>query len=64
MVGLMGCDTAITSSEEAAKEITYFKDMRTGLCFGQMTSVTYYSFYINSITCVPCDSVKHLLRNK
>lgn len=35
-------------------EITYFKDTRTNLCFGMV-------YHINTMTCVPCDSVKNLI---
>lgn len=39
------------------KEIIYFKDTRTGLCFASVLTNTAIS-----ITYVPCDSVKHLLK--
>jgi hypothetical protein len=41
--------------------ISYFIDNRTGLCFGALSSRTHGGWSVVSITCVPCDSVKHLL---
>lgn len=52
---MVGC-----SAESAHKEIEYFKDKRTGLCFaeyGNIGSITTDSY---TITCVPCDSLKNV----
>jgi hypothetical protein len=38
-------------------EIKYFKDTRTNLCFAERGMMDGYSF-----TCVPCDSIKALLK--
>lgn len=43
---------------EIIKNITYFKDQRTGLCFA-IVSITAHSYSVTSITCVPCDSLKN-----
>lgn len=40
--------------------ITFFKDTITGLCFGKVSSMSYSGYGIESITCVPCDSLKKL----
>jgi len=40
-----------------ANEIRYFKDKRTGLCFAERGTLDSYAF-----TCVPCDSVKNLIK--
>lgn len=58
----ISCSSEIKNSTEASKSITYVKDNRTGLCFGQQTSTSYSGYTITSITCVPCDSVKNLLK--
>lgn len=50
-----------TISEDSHK-IQYFKDERTGLCFGNISSYSYGLNEVASFTCVPCDSVKHLLK--
>ncbi len=59
---LLSCDSSIENSEELTTRITYFKDNDTNLCFGQITSSSYGAHTVTSITCVPCDSVKHLLK--
>ena len=45
-------------------DIIYFKDKRTNLCFGAITSRKARSFDTSGLglTCVPCDSVKHLIK--
>lgn len=42
--------------------ITYFKDDETNLCFATINSSTYGGYEIVSITCVPCDSIKKLIK--
>lgn len=44
------------------KDITYFKDDRTKLCFASLSSYSYGMNQVASISCVPCDSVKHLIK--
>jgi len=43
------------NSQAWKKEIRYFQDLRTGLCFAERG----YSD-VNSFTCIPCDSLKRL----
>lgn len=44
------------------REIVYFKDVRTNLCFAKIEfSLPNYNANGVSISCVPCDSVKHLI---
>lgn len=59
---LTSCDSSVQDSQSATDRLTYFKDARTGLCFGQVISTGYGGFTSTSITCVPCDSVKALLK--
>ena len=42
-------------STPKGKEIRYFKDTRTNLCFAERGTDQDYSF-----ACVPCDSIKNL----
>lgn len=49
---------------EVAGEITYFKDHKTNLCFAKVeNSFSGANNYSLSITCVPCENVKHVLDN-
>lgn len=45
-----------TTERGADKEIRYFKDSRTGICFAEVGQTDTYAF-----TCVPCDSVAKLI---
>ena len=47
-----------------ATDIQYSKDTRTGLCFGFVASRKTMKVEATGLglTCVPCDSVKHLLK--
>lgn len=54
------CQENNTINVDSIKSITYFKDIRTGLCFGALKSVTYGPRDVTSITCVPCDSLKNV----
>lgn len=40
-------------TNDIIKDVRYWKDTRTNLCFAEIGHVDSYSF-----TCVPCDSVK------
>lgn len=51
-----------TMTTEDSDMITYFKDDRVGLCYAAIGSQGHSYSPILSITCVPCDSVKHLLK--
>lgn len=59
-----GCGQSNTEvePEEVKENMTYFRDDRTGLCFASVNSRTYNAYSVTSISCVPCDSVKHLLK--
>jgi hypothetical protein len=46
------------SPEEGTKNITYFKDQNTGLCFAALNSTSYGFYEVTSIACVPCDSLE------
>lgn len=55
--------TERTNIDKIEDNITYFKDSRTGLCFAAINSLSLKSLNeFVSITCVPCDSVKHLIK--
>ena len=51
----------LQKQETVDKNVEYFKDSRTNLCFGVIKSFN-WDGSIWSFTCVPCDSVNHLLR--
>lgn len=61
---IISCSSEIKNNEQAFNEITYFKDLKTNLCFAQKTSTSYATYQITSITCVPCDSLVSLQINK
>ena len=50
------CQTVV---EKTKKNLIYFKDERTNLCFGIIDNKSSVS-----ITCVPCDSLKNIELNK
>jgi hypothetical protein len=58
---LTACNAQVKSSKDAASRITYFKDERTGLCFGQVVSSTADGWVVTSITTVPCEKVDSLI---
>lgn len=58
---LVACQSDIERNEEVKERLSYFKDDRTGLCFAQISSMSYAGYYTVSIAAVPCDSVNHLL---
>lgn len=47
-----------SNTDEIKKNIIYFKDHKTGICFAAINSQTSNSYQVTSITCVPCDSLK------
>ena len=57
VIFIMSCQiSSKTDVESLKKNLTYFKDNTTGLCFASVNS-TVESRDISSITCVPCDSL-------
>ncbi len=57
------CESSDTNDiGERTDDITYFRDPKSELCFASVGFVTYGLNEGVSITCVPCDSVKHLLK--
>jgi len=52
-------------AKEFARKITYMRDDRTGLCFGVVATRKTGSVSSTGIgvTCVPCETVEHLLAN-
>ena len=56
------CKTNFLSQDEMSNSISYFKDKRTNVCFASTYSTSYNGFEIVSITCVPCENVKHLIK--
>lgn len=61
MILLLSCSNNLHKQEVVNKEVEYFKDQRVGLCFGKIESFN-WDGSIWSFTCVPCDSVKNLLK--
>lgn len=53
---MIGC----TDGESLHRNITYFKDERTGLCFAEYGNVGSITTDAYTITCVPCDSLKNI----
>jgi len=56
------CKTELTEDVTIQKEISYFKDKRTNLCFAYIYSTSYRGYEVVSITYVPCENVKHLIK--
>jgi hypothetical protein len=52
--------TGKPNTHKLERNIEYFKDKRTGLCFASINSMTADGYTITSITCVPCDSLKNV----
>lgn len=57
---LIICVSCETSQTEYENNTRYWRDGRTGLCFASNNVSPTGNAY--SFTCVPCDSVKHLLK--
>lgn len=62
IVGLLSCQfNGKPNTESLKKNIVYFKDPTTNLCFAGVNSTNTKSLSNNSsITCVPCDSLKKI----
>ena len=63
---ISGCDVHTSGGVEFdAEDITYGKDSRTGLCYGVVASRKSFTASPTGlgITCVPCESVKHLIED-
>jgi hypothetical protein len=63
MIG--GC--SVNSSDNVnidGEDMVYFKDSRTNLCFGAVASRKAMTASTTGlgVTCVPCESVKHLIK--
>lgn len=56
---LIICVSCETSQTEFQNKTYYWKDERTNLCFAAVRNPGSHAY---SFTCVPCDSVKHLLK--
>lgn len=59
VVLLLGaCTQVIPPSQETAQsaveQMTFVQNSRTGLCFGVVSSATYWNYYVVSITQVDC----------
>lgn len=61
-VVLTGCQfNSETNVKEVKKNIVYFKDENTNLCFASINSTSTGSLSeTTSIACVPCDSLKNV----
>lgn len=49
-----------TNVKSVGRNLTYFKDARTGLCFASVNSNSTQGGSYTSIACVPCDSLKNV----
>lgn len=59
-----GCQmNSRSDSNKIGKDITYFKDKRTGICFAAINSYTKDMWSITSITAVPCDKCDEYLKD-
>lgn len=56
------CKTNFLSQDEISNSIFYFKDKRTNVCFASIYSITKDGYQVVSITHVPCENVKHLIK--
>ncbi len=68
MVGVMMTSCSVHTTDNIdidAEDIQYDKDERTGLCFGFVASRKSFDTDATGLglTCVPCDSVKHLIED-
>lgn len=63
---LCACNQTSTPTATNAKgnveKMTYTEDERVGLCYGVLNSTTSDGFEVTVPTCVPCDSVRHLIK--
>lgn len=62
-VVLTGCQLSSESYVKGIKKnLVYFKDEKTNLCFAAINSITTSSLTEStSISCVPCDSLKNVI---
>jgi hypothetical protein len=63
--GMVSCGVNSSSNIDIdGEDVVYFKDSRTGLCFGAVASRKTADFETTGLgmTCVPCESVKHLIK--
>lgn len=60
IIGILSCQMNSPTNVEKLNGLTYFKDSKTGLCFAAINSTSYSGYYVTSITCVPCDSLKNV----
>lgn len=52
--------TGKPNTHKLERNIEYFKDERTGLCYAAVNSVQADGLANTSFTCVPCDSLKNV----
>lgn len=52
--------TEQSNPDEIKKNLIYFQDSNTNLCFGAINSITAQGYEVTSVTCVPCDSLKNV----
>lgn len=61
IVTMTSCQqTKQSNTDEIKKNLIYFKDSNTNLCFGAINSFSAQGYEVTSITCVPCDSLKNI----
>ena len=61
---LVSCQTnKKADTGKILKNLSYFKDKQTGLCFAAINSEVNATLpeTVTSITCVPCDSLKQVI---
>ena len=66
VIALTSCSVNTSSNVDFdGTDIVYFKDKRTGLCFGAVASRKTGSVSTTGlgVTCVPCESVEHLIKD-
>jgi len=61
LLGFSSCQmNQTTDVGDVKKNLTYFRDGNTGLCFAVINSNSTQGGSYTSITCVPCDSLKRV----
>ena len=64
-LGLTSCSVGSSDNIDIdGHDVTYFKDSRTGLCFGAVASQKFMDASASGLgmTCVPCKEVEHLIK--
>jgi hypothetical protein len=64
-LGMMSCSVSTSGNVDVdSNDIKYVRDSRTNLCFGIVASRKSFSTATTGlgVTCVPCESVKHLIK--